>query len=88
MTRTETTTDVTGRQHHTYTDGKDYSLGQHFGTIDENPAGFLVTLGWYERNGWNGSIEPVCSHRSPSRPYKSLKTAERRVAKWLAEQAN
>ena len=87
MTATETRTDVAGRKSTTYTDGRPYYLGQHFATVIEGPGYFTTICGWYERNGWNGSIESVCSSaRSDDRPVKTRVGAERRAALWIAKQ--
>ena len=84
MTRTKTTTDAAGYQHHTYTNGADYSIGQLVASADQTAAGWSVTLGWYERNGWNNSLEFVVAYNQPRTTYKTLAAAEKRIAKHIA----
>jgi hypothetical protein len=83
MTATEITTDAAGYVQTTYTDGADYYLGQPVATVMQTSAGWDTILGWYERNGWNGSLEFVVTHHT-FKPAKTLGGALRRVRDHLA----
>lgn len=86
MTNIETTTDARGRTSRTYIDGDSIEFGTNAAIIMETGYGtFDVYLGWFERNGWNGSQEFFCARGG--KPVKTLKGAERRVSKWFAEAA-
>ncbi len=86
MTAIEMTADVTGRTSTTYTDGADYYLGQPVAIVTETAGGWDTMVGWYERNGWNGSIEFVASHRS-FRPVKTAAAAIKRAAAYINKQS-
>ena len=78
LTATEIATDAASYTRTTYTDGADYYLGQPVASVHETAAGWDTILGWYERNGWNGSLEFVVS-RVNHRPAKTIDGALARV---------
>jgi len=83
MTVTEITTDAAGYVQTTYTDGADYYLGQPVASVRQVAGGWDTILGWYERNGWNGTLEFIVT-RSGFKPAKTIDGALRRVEAHLA----
>ena len=73
MNAIETLTDAGGYERTVYTDGSEPRSGQSVAKIQAGARGFHVTLGFFDRNQWNGLLETrVMSGKS----YKTRKGAE------------
>lgn len=63
------------------------ATGRRCVSITRTGTGLDVTFGWWERNGWNGSMEFVVSPRNGGRVFATARGAARSVRAWFARDA-
>lgn len=81
---TATIASITDRTPRNFSNGGEPRTGRRCVGVQNVGDRLDVTFGWWERNGWNGTMEFIVSPINSGRTFKSAAGAARAISSWFA----